>query len=199
MAVEVGNHQVVRLLLEHGADPNIEDEYGRTPLDKLYWRYCYPATTPVLAHLSDAEVEDRLLIKRKLNYVNENTSELLSLLTSFNARAEVFRFPQWHQNDPGYRTVDWVMQRLKEDRSAEARQRQANAGATPSWGGLPIRVPERPMQFMSAAGQLLQRASTESLRQKEGFEADAKAPHAEEQENGQAQELEELQRDGNSV
>ncbi|KAF2095696.1 ankyrin [Rhizodiscina lignyota] len=90
MAVEAGNYEVVQLLLGQGADPNIRDAYGRTPLDKLHWRYCYPHRTPELANLSDAEIEDRLLVERKFTYVDRDTSKILSLLTKYNAKANVF-------------------------------------------------------------------------------------------------------------
>lgn len=139
-AVEVGNHYVVRLLLEAGADPNAEDEYSRRPLDKLYWRYCYPAT---LSYLKAISPENRNELAKRLAYVNKDTSEILSLLTSHGAQPNVFRFPLWHQTDPGYRNVDWVMARLKEEREKPP----ATESDIPIWGGLPIRIPEKPMQF----------------------------------------------------
>ncbi|ERF77249.1 hypothetical protein EPUS_05818 [Endocarpon pusillum Z07020] len=138
LAVEIGNHHAVRLLLEAGADPNAQDEYSRTPLDKLYWRYCYPATLDVLVEVRD----DKRKVAQRLAYVNRNTSEVLSLLTSYGAKANVFRFPSWHQSDPGYRSPDWVLARLQENA-----ERPPVDHTTPMWGGMPISIPERPMQF----------------------------------------------------
>jgi ankyrin repeat protein len=134
MATEVGNHQVVRELLEAGADPNIQDEYGRTALDLLYWRYYYPALTVALQELED--ISDRMLVGRILRYVNENTEDLLALLTSYGARTSVFSPPVWAESSPGLRSLDWVMQQ---------EQQPGNP-----WGNLPIRIPERPMQFNRA-------------------------------------------------
>ena len=146
LATEVGNYKVLQVLLQRGADPNVEDEYGRTALDKLFWRYCYPGTTEAL---KEVDLNDELLVARTLDYVNRNTSEILSLLQSYGARINVFRAPGWFRDDPGYRSLEWVLQRLRENRSSEGQARQAdttNAGV-PNWGGLPIRVPDRPMQF----------------------------------------------------
>lgn len=151
MAAEVGNYKLVGLLLDKGADPNIADEYGRKPLDLLYWRYCYPSLTPLLGDLSDADIEDKLLVLKNLKFVNRNTSEVLSILKSYGAEANVFRFPQWHQADSNYRKVDWVVQRLKENRSEE--RRRIPTDGTPSWGGVPIRVPEHSMQFSAHKDQ----------------------------------------------
>lgn len=118
MAVEVGNYKVMQLLLEAGADPNIQDEYGRTPLDKAYWRYCYPSLTPALTKV---DVNDRLAVRKTLDYVNRNTSEILSLLTkTYNAKPNFFRFPTWHGEKPGYRDLEWVLERLKENRVRDA-------------------------------------------------------------------------------
>jgi ankyrin repeat protein len=147
MATEIGNYQVVRQLLHAGANPNIQDEYGRTPLDLLYWRYYYPALTVALAELDD--ISDRLLVGRILRYVNENTEELLSLLTSYEARTNIFSPPVWAPSSPGLRSLDWVMQRLQEDRTRK-REEQEQANVIPNWGGLPIRIPGRPMQFHEA-------------------------------------------------
>lgn len=144
MAVEVGNHKIVRALLNAGADPNIEDEYGRLPLDQLYWRYCYPATTAAMKAIDD--IDDRLAVKRTLDFVNGNTSEIMSLLTTHSARTSIFQFPEWFREDSGYRGVDWVIERLKENR-----ERPRDVSKTqPVWGNLAIRIPEHPMQFRTA-------------------------------------------------
>jgi hypothetical protein len=130
----------VKALLEAGADPNIPDEYGRLPLDQLYWRYCYPATTEAFKSVN---IEDKSLVKRTLNFVNRNTSEILSLLKSYDAKPNVFRFPNWFENDSGYRSFEWVMERLLENISKP----QTEPSTRPVWGGLPITIPESPMQF----------------------------------------------------
>ena len=141
-AVEEGNHYVVRLLLEAGADPNAEDEYGRRPLDKLYWRYCYPST---LDYLKSVPADDRNELAQRLAYVNQNTSEIMSLLKSYSAQPNVFRFPPWLESDLGYRDVDWVMARLKETRDKPEVIEDDNDG--PVWGNLPIRIPEKPWRL----------------------------------------------------
>jgi ankyrin repeat protein len=161
LAVEIGNHHAVRLLLEAGADPSVQDEYSRTPLDKLYWRYCYPATLDVLAEARD----DRRKVAQRLAYVNQNTSEILSLLTSYGAKANVFRFPSWHQSDPGYRSLDWVLARLKENA-----ERPPIEQTTPIWGGMPITIPDRPMQF-----EARRRLAEQREAGKEGQQAGAQA------------------------
>ncbi|EXJ71738.1 serine/threonine protein kinase [Cladophialophora psammophila CBS 110553] len=108
LAIEAGNHHAVRLLIEAGADPNARDGYGRTPLDKLYWRYYFPETLGVLKSVRD----DRRKLAERLGFVNQNTSEILSLLTSYKAKVNTFRFPAWSQGDNGYRSTEWVEFRL---------------------------------------------------------------------------------------
>lgn len=139
LAIETGNHQAALMFLKAGADPNVKDEYDRTPLDLLYWRYCYPAT---LAVLKEVRHKDRQTIGKVLRYVNANTSSCLSLLREYDAKANVFRFPGWIDTSPGYRSLDWVIQRLKENET-----RSSIDSMDPYWGGLPITIPERPMQF----------------------------------------------------
>ena len=139
-AVEIGNHHVVRLLLEAGANPNAEDEYSRRPLDLLYWRYCYPAT---LDYIKEVSPDDKPELTKRLSNVNQHTSEILSLLKSYGAEPNIFRFPAWHQSHPGYRNVEWVIARLNERRDSPS----LDDSEKPSWGGLPISIPERPMQF----------------------------------------------------
>jgi ankyrin repeat protein len=137
-AVEEGNFKVARLLLAARLDPNIPDEYGRTPLDHLLWRYCYPASLDIF---QTVDTTNQFQVSQLLSFVNRNTSELYSLLLSYNAKSRVFKFPAWYQDHPGYRNLDWVMEQLKEKREASPVQR-----STPYWGGLQITIPERPMQ-----------------------------------------------------
>lgn len=144
LATEVGNYKVVHTLLKAGANPNLEDQYGRTALDKLYWRYCYPHLTQALRNI---DLSDKLLVDQTLKYVNQNTSEILSLLKSYNAKTNVFQFPSWFHNDSEYRDLDLILARLQEDRTSEAQRRDAETRASgmPVWGNLPIRIPERPV------------------------------------------------------
>ncbi|KAF4993535.1 hypothetical protein FGRMN_6394 [Fusarium graminum] len=112
MAVEVGNYFVVRQLLEHGANPNIPDQYGRTALDLVHKRYCFPEKFIATAKV---DYKDELAVARILKAVNENTSELLGLLYSHKAEVKAWRPPPWLEGDPGHRSLSWVMERLQED------------------------------------------------------------------------------------
>ena len=111
VATEIGDHGVVRRLLQAGADPNVPDRFGRTALDLLYQRYCYPERVVALEGMA---VADERAVGRVLAAVNANTSEILSLLTSYKAEAKAFRFPGWFEGDSGYRSLAWVLERLKE-------------------------------------------------------------------------------------
>ncbi|WZH46665.1 Serine threonine kinase [Fusarium acuminatum] len=112
MAAEVGNYFVVRRLLECGASPNIPDKYGRTALDLVHKRYCFPET---FVAMGKVDTRDELAVSRTLRAVNENTSELLGLLYSYKAEIRSWRPPVWLEGDPGHRTLAWVMERLRED------------------------------------------------------------------------------------
>jgi ankyrin repeat protein len=112
MAAEVGNYFVARRLLECGASPNIPDKYGRTTLDLVHKRYCFPET---FVAMGKVDTRDELAVSRTLRAVNENTSELLGLLYSYKAEIRSWRPPVWLEGDPGHRTLAWVMERLRED------------------------------------------------------------------------------------
>ncbi len=127
MATKAGNYKVVQALLKAGADPDIQDKNGRTALDKGYWRYCYPELTHALR---DIDLNDKLLVGRTLNHVNHNTSEILTLLKSYDAKTGIFHFPAWFDEDPGHRNLNWVLARLQENRTPEAQ-----------------RFPDRPLQI----------------------------------------------------
>jgi hypothetical protein len=47
--------------------------------------------------------------------------------------------------------LEWVLERLKEDRVRDASRTGPVNDGKPIWGGLPIRIPERPMQFSSSS------------------------------------------------
>ncbi|RDA83885.1 hypothetical protein CP532_3370 [Ophiocordyceps camponoti-leonardi (nom. inval.)] len=114
MAVENGDYGVVRKLLEAEADANVTDKFGRTPLDLLYRRYCFPENLPTF---DEVDHHDKLAVGRALRAINENTSEVMSLLKSYGAEARTFCFPSWHEADPSYRGVDWVVTRLEEKKA----------------------------------------------------------------------------------
>ncbi|KAM0213045.1 hypothetical protein ACHAQD_009487 [Fusarium lateritium] len=111
MAAEVGNYFVVRRLLEHGANPNIPDQHGRTALDLVHKRYCFPET---FVAMGKVDITDGLAVARILKAVNENTSEFLGLLYSYKAEVSSWRPPAWLEGDPGHRSLSWVMERLRE-------------------------------------------------------------------------------------
>nr|OQO21795.1 hypothetical protein B0A51_10706 [Rachicladosporium sp. CCFEE 5018] len=139
MAVEIGNHHAVRMLLEAGANPNAKDEYGRTPMDKNNCRLCFPTSIDVISSVSP---EDTLVLAERLQFVNNNTLEIRSLLTSYEAKMNVFQFPTWYNENPGVRSLEWVTTLLRRRKD----QPQGDS-TTPSWVGMPIEIPERPMQF----------------------------------------------------
>ncbi|RDA91349.1 hypothetical protein CP533_0032 [Ophiocordyceps camponoti-saundersi (nom. inval.)] len=126
IAVENGDYGVVRKLLEAEADANVIDELGRTPLDLLYRRYCFPENLPTF---DDVDYHDKLAVGRALRAINENTSEVLSLLKSYGAEARTFCFPEWHQADPSYRDCDWLVARLKEKKAKPGVEAGLSSGA----------------------------------------------------------------------
>ena len=139
-AVELGNHPVVRLLLEAGADPNAEDEYCRRPVHKLYWRYFYPTR---LEYLNSVSPDDKYQLKKRLSHVNQNTSEIISLLKSYGAQPDIFRCPECMQSESGLRDAEWVTARLKEKLENPA----TASSDTPVGGGLPTTIPEGLIRF----------------------------------------------------
>ncbi|KAF4967984.1 hypothetical protein FSARC_4545 [Fusarium sarcochroum] len=112
MAAEAGNYFVVRRLLEYGASPNIPDQYGRTALDLVHKRYCFPEQTPAI---EQADHKDDLLVEKILRAVNENTSESLALLYSHKAETRTWKTPTWLDSDPGHRSLGWVLERLRKN------------------------------------------------------------------------------------
>ncbi|KAF5985545.1 serine threonine kinase [Fusarium coicis] len=115
VAAESGNYFAVRRLLEYGANPNIPDNYGRTALDLVYRRYCYPEMLPAL---KEADVDDEKIVNKILKAANENTTEVMSLLKSFNAETKSWVAPSWIETDNGFRSLYWVMERLREQRKS---------------------------------------------------------------------------------
>ncbi|KAG4271775.1 serine/threonine protein kinase [Fusarium proliferatum] len=116
IAAESGNYFAVRRFLEYGANPNIPDEYGRTALDLVYRRYCYPEWLPAL---KEADLDDERAVNKILNAANENTTELMSLLKEHNAETKSWSAPSWIETDSGFRKLDWVLERLRKERGSD--------------------------------------------------------------------------------
>jgi cytohesin len=53
-----GRHEIAKLLLEHGADPNIQDNNGRTPLHWAAWKGHLEVVELLLEHGADPNVQD---------------------------------------------------------------------------------------------------------------------------------------------
>ncbi|KAI1047143.1 hypothetical protein LB505_010111 [Fusarium chuoi] len=113
IAAESGNYFAVRRLLEYGANPNIPDDYGRTTLDLVYRRYCFPELLPAL---KEADLDDENAVNKILNAANENTTELMTLLKEHNAETKSWSAPSWIETDSGFRKVNWVLERLRKER-----------------------------------------------------------------------------------
>ncbi|OWT42521.1 serine/threonine protein kinase [Pochonia chlamydosporia 170] len=110
MATLVGNYKVVRALLEGGASVDTADKQGSTPLDKAYKRDCYPEHNTAF-HWVD--VADMPAVRHTLDFINGNTAEILSLLAGYGAESISFEWPFWHEIKPGYRGIDWVLEKLR--------------------------------------------------------------------------------------
>jgi hypothetical protein len=110
MATMVGNYKVVRALLEGGASVDTADNRGETPLDRAYERYCYPEQNTALLC---ADLGDVPAVGRILDFINGNTAEILSLLAGYGTESIVFEWPSWHDTDPEYRKLDWVLEKLQ--------------------------------------------------------------------------------------
>ncbi|KAF5637080.1 serine threonine kinase [Fusarium sp. NRRL 25303] len=115
IAAESGNYFAVRRFLEYGANPNIPDDYGRTALDLVYRRYCYPEWLPAL---KEADLDDEKAVNKILKAANENTTELMSLLKEHNAETKSWSAPSWIETDGGFRKLDWVLERLRKERGS---------------------------------------------------------------------------------
>ncbi|KAF9760661.1 hypothetical protein IL306_004212 [Fusarium sp. DS 682] len=115
VAAEAGNYFVVRRLLEYGANPNIPDQYGRTALDLVYKRYCFPEMLPAF---KEADLDDDKMIGKILKAANENTTELMSLLKSHNAEIKSWSAPPWIETDSGLRGLSWVLEGLRKDKTS---------------------------------------------------------------------------------
>jgi len=110
MATMVGNYKVVRALLESGASVDTADKQGSTPLDIAYKRYCHPEQNTAFLWVDVADVP---AVRRTLDFINGNTAEILSLLAGYGAESISFEWPSWHDIDPGYRGMDWVLEKLR--------------------------------------------------------------------------------------
>lgn len=110
MATLIGNYKVVRTLLEAGASVDTADKQGQTPLDIAYNRYCYPEDCTAFRWI---DVGDMLAVRRALTFINGNTAEILSLLLGYQAETILFEWPSWHETDPAYREMPWVLEKLR--------------------------------------------------------------------------------------
>ncbi|KAF5690904.1 serine threonine kinase [Fusarium circinatum] len=115
VAAESGNYFAVKRLLEYGASPSIPDHYGRTALDLVYRRYYFPENLPAL---KEADLDDDKVVNKILKATNENTTEVMSLLKSYNAETGSWSAPSWAETDSGFRSLDWVLERLHKDRKS---------------------------------------------------------------------------------
>lgn len=52
-------------------------------------------------------------VRRTLDFINGNTAEILSLLAGYEAESISFEWPSWHEINPGYRGIDWVLEKLR--------------------------------------------------------------------------------------
>ena len=139
-AIVTGNHYAVRMLLEAGADPNAKDGFSRRPLDKLYWRYYCPTATEYLKTVSPDNTQE---LTEKLRQVNENTSEMLSLLQTYDAKPNKAQYAIWHQSSPGYRDAEWVAARLRKRRDDFPRGSSGDLDESEQG----VLLPERPAQL----------------------------------------------------
>jgi hypothetical protein len=110
MATMVANYKVVRALLERGVSVDTATKQGTTPLNIAYERYCHPEDNTAFLWV---DVADVLAVRRTLDFMNGNTAEILSLLAGYGAESISFDWPSWSENDPGYRGVDWVLEKLE--------------------------------------------------------------------------------------
>ncbi|KAG7112235.1 Fibroblast growth factor receptor 2 like protein [Verticillium longisporum] len=93
-AVGLGNHRVVKRLLEKGADPKIVDDKGRTAMSLVQYRYTDTA-------------------ERLCRRINQNTSELVGVLVSYGAFGDDMSTPEWYQGEKGYKCTHCVMEALR--------------------------------------------------------------------------------------
>ncbi|KAF5569403.1 serine threonine kinase [Fusarium phyllophilum] len=115
VAAESGNYFAVKRLLEYGASINIPDYYGRTALDLVYRRYCFPEILPAFR---EVDLDDEKAVNKILKAANENTTEIMSLLKAHNAETKSWVAPSWIETDGGFRSLDWVLERLRKGRNS---------------------------------------------------------------------------------
>lgn len=115
VAAESGNYFAVKRLLEYGASINIPDYYGRTALDLVYRRYCFPEILPAFR---EVDLDDEKAVNKILKAANENTTEMMSLLKAHDAETKSWVAPSWIETDGGFRSLDWVLERLRKGRNS---------------------------------------------------------------------------------
>ncbi|KAM0529409.1 hypothetical protein ACHAQF_002792 [Verticillium nonalfalfae] len=111
-AVGLGNHRVVKRLLEKGADPKIVDDKGRTAMSLVQHRYTYPESVGLLTERKVADL-DSGTAERLCTRVNQNTSELVGVLVSYGAFGDEMSTPEWYQGEKGYKCTHCVMEALR--------------------------------------------------------------------------------------
>ncbi|PNH44334.1 hypothetical protein VD0004_g3349 [Verticillium dahliae] len=111
-AVGLGNHRVVKRLLEKGADPKIVDDKGRTAMSLVQYRYTYPETVGLLTERKVADL-DSGTAERLCRRINQNTSELVGVLVSYGAFGDDMSTPEWYQGEKGYKCTHCVMEALR--------------------------------------------------------------------------------------
>ncbi|EEY17818.1 predicted protein [Verticillium alfalfae VaMs.102] len=111
-AVGLGNHRVVKRLLEKGADPKIVDDKGRTAMSLVQHRYTYPESVGLLTERKVADL-DSGTAERLCTRVNQNTSELVGVLVSYGAFGDDMSTPEWYQGEKGYKCTHCVMEALR--------------------------------------------------------------------------------------
>ncbi|KAG7130740.1 Fibroblast growth factor receptor 2 like protein [Verticillium longisporum] len=111
-AVGLGNHRVVKRLLEKGADPKIVDDKGRTAMSLVQHRYTYPESVGLLTERKVADL-DSGTAERLCRRINQNTSELVGVLVSYGAFGDEMSTPEWYQGEKGYKCTHCVMEALR--------------------------------------------------------------------------------------
>ena len=76
-----GNPELIRLLLKHGANPNVQDDRGATPLHEAVKRKKVDAVKVLLQHGADSAIRDSEG-KTPIDYAKEaGRNDILKILT----------------------------------------------------------------------------------------------------------------------
>ncbi|XP_068761626.1 homeobox protein Wariai-like [Montipora capricornis] len=88
-AASSNNYMVARLLLEHGADGNIKDQWGKTPLQKAVTQKNVPLVELFLENKADVNIQDWLGVTPLHKAVMLNDVPLVRLLLENKADASI--------------------------------------------------------------------------------------------------------------